>query len=281
MRVCTGVRSTGARVQLRIEHEALAADTDAPASLHAQGLAVLGEFPRFRGDHERAIRIKEEALATTRELNWDEGTKFVLCDIADSLAILGDLEGAKAMIQEALGIESRAGDRSMIRARLSAAELAIRSGDYTDAMGRLEDVIGVVDGSRFEMNYIVALVMLGDCLRRLGDRTAAGERYRQAFELAITSHAMQVLPALLDGSADLIADTSPSRAATLLGAAEALRSTAGFQVDDLAAHADLERSLEAKLDPAELESARATGSAMSPEEGVAHALDCLELVESP
>jgi predicted ATPase len=260
--------------------QALATDTAAPASLRALALAVLGEFPRFRGDHERAIEIKEEALGSMRALGLAEEMKWVLCDMAESLAQLGDLGRARAMVDEALEIESRSKRPSGPRVRASAAELAMRSEDYADAKRRLEDVIGSIQPDRFEMNHVSALAMLADCLGRLGDRAGAGKRFRQAFELAMVSRSVAVLPDLLVGTADLIVAASPSRSATLLGAAEGLRESTGLGVDDPASRAAIERSVEAKLDPSVLESARADGRAMSVDESVAYALDCLDLVSN-
>jgi hypothetical protein len=66
----------------------------------------------------------------------------------------------------------------------------------------------------------------------------------------------------------------------LLGAAEALRESTGFGVDDPASPAAIEQLLEAKLDPSEIESARASGHAMSVDESAAYALDCLDIVSN-
>ena len=259
---------------------ALASDTDAPASLRAQALGVLGEFPRFRGDHQRAIEIKEEALESMRALGLAEETKSTLCDMAESVALLGNIGRARAMVDEALEIESRSKGPLGIRVRLSAAELAMRSGDYADAKRRLEDVVEKIPPDRFEMNHVSGLAMLGECLRKLGDRAGAAMRFRQAFELAMVSRSVAIFPDLLVGSAGLVADASPSRSAMLLGAAEALRESTGFGVDDPASPAAIEQLLEAKLDPSEIESARASGHAMSADESAAYALDCLDIVSN-
>jgi lipopolysaccharide biosynthesis regulator YciM len=150
-------------------------------------------------------------------LGLAEETKSTLCDMAESVALLGDIGRARVMVDEALEIESRSKGPSGIRVRLSAAELAMRSGDYADAKRRLEDVVGKIPPDRFEMNHVSGLAMLGECLRKLGDRAGAAVRFRQAFELAMVSRSVAILPDLLVGSAGLAADASPSRAATLLG----------------------------------------------------------------
>jgi tetratricopeptide (TPR) repeat protein len=255
---------------------ALAVDDGAPASQRAIGLAVLGEFPRFRGDHERAITLKEDALATLRELGLARETTWVLCDIAESLATLGDLPGARRMVDEALDIQSRVDDPSAIRVRLSAADLAMRSGDFTAARERLEAVLDTVGESRFKMNHIMALVMLGDCLRKSGSDAEAGERYRQALTDALASHSTQVLPSAFEGSAHLLVPSSPSHAAILLGAADAIRASAGFEIEDLVGHTELVRSLEAQLGRHDLDAVRERASAMPAEEAAESALRWLK-----
>jgi tetratricopeptide (TPR) repeat protein len=259
---------------------ALAAETDAPASLRARALGVIGELPRFRGDHHRAIEIKEEALESMRALGLAEETKSTLCDMAESVALLGDIGRARAMVDEALEIESRSKGPWGIRVRLSAAELAMRSEDYADAKRRLEDVVEKIPPDRFEMNHVSGLAMLGECLRKLGDRAGAAMRFSQAFELAMVSRSVAVLPDLLVGTAGLVVAASPSRSATLLGAAESLRESTGFGVDDPASRAVIEQSVEVKLDPSVLESARASGRAMSVDESAAYARDCLDVVSN-
>jgi len=256
---------------------ALAADTAAPASIRAEALAILGEFPRFRGDHERAIQLKDEALGSMRALGLAEETKSVLCDMAESLALLGQLDRARSLVDEALEIESRSDGPPGIRVRLSAAELAMRAQDYEGARRRLEDVVGSIPSGRFEMNHVSGLVMLGHCLHKLGDRAGAVVRFRQAFELATMSRLVAVVPELLVGSAGLVADASPSRSAMLLGAAHALSESTGFGVDEFASREAIERSIEEKLDPEVLESARAHGRALSIERSVEYALDSLEI----
>ena len=96
---------------------ALDAATDAEPEERAWMLGVLGEFPRFRGEHASALEIKEEALAAGRALSLDRAIKATLCDMAESLAHNGDLDRAKALVQEALEIEAGSGDSRQTRAQ--------------------------------------------------------------------------------------------------------------------------------------------------------------------
>jgi hypothetical protein len=88
------------------------------------------------------------------------------------------------------------------------------------------------------------------------------------------------LPDLLVGTAALVVDASPSRSATLLGAADTVREATGFRVDDPDSRAAIEQSVEEELDPSAFESARARGCAMSAEESAAYALECLDIASN-
>jgi predicted ATPase len=258
---------------------ALEAGADAPAPLRAWMLGVLGEFPRFRGEHDRAIKIKEEAIAMSRTLGMDHETKAFLCDMAESLAYLGEHERARRLLAEALEIEEEERPRKpgATRARAAAAELAMMARRYEEARRWYADLLETIAPRRQEMtsSYIWVLGSFGECLRRLGDRDGAAERFREALTLAIESRMLTWVPDVLDGLAGLAAARSPYRAAVLFGAGEAVRAETGLAIYDPAEHAAIEQCLHRNLDVADVDSALAEGRGKSIEEAVQYAIETL------
>jgi predicted ATPase/class 3 adenylate cyclase len=253
------------------------------ARLRAWMAGMLGEFARFRGEHQRAVEIKAEALELTRALGMDRETKALLCDIAESLAVLGELERARPLVAEALELEQRETDprppgTSLVRARGAAAELAMFEHRYHDAKRWYAEIFDAVAPLKQEKTslYVWTLTAFGECLRRLGDRDGAEGHFREALLLALEARVLTWVPEALEAVAALAEARSPGRAAVLLGSAVSLRSETGLVISDPSEHHVIEQSVRGKLDAAAFESAFAEGRAKSVDEGVAYALESLD-----
>ena len=224
-----------------------------PATVHlyrfAWMLGILGEFPRFRGDYDRSIPLKEEALALARPLATSRPMTAILCDLSSDLASLGDFDRARALVAEALEIERQSNDPSQIRALGAAAELAERAGDDEEARLLHEQIIERVreigdTGNR----YVGAMSFLAESVRRLGDSVGAAPLFAEALGAAEQAQIFTWVPESLDSIAGMIASRAPQRAAALLGAAAAARRKTGLAVFDMPEHEAITRAVHARLD---------------------------------
>ena len=55
-----------------------------------------------RGDYERSVRLSEQALAIAREFGNASGSGLVVCNLTDALHARGDLDQARALLEESL-----------------------------------------------------------------------------------------------------------------------------------------------------------------------------------
>jgi predicted ATPase/class 3 adenylate cyclase len=255
---------------------ALEVAEDAPPKLRAWMLAVLGEFPRFRGDFARAIPIKEQALALSRSIGDDRSAKASICDLSSMFAIQGDLERARRLVGEALEMERRSNDPTQMRALSAAAELAQVAGENEEAKRLSEELVerlrrlGATDS-----RYVSAMGALAEALRRLGDDDAAAPLFVETLHAAEKIQVFTWVPETLDSVAAMIANQAPERAAALMGAANAMRDETGFVVYDLPEHETITRAVRSRLDPEQLEKAWDEGGRMSVPEAIADAVDAL------
>jgi predicted ATPase/class 3 adenylate cyclase len=266
---------------------ALEADADAPAEIRAWMLGILGEFLRFRGEHERAIEVKKRAIVMTRSLGMKRQTKALLCDMAESLAGLGRVEEARPLLDEALELERAeddqpAGSRTM-RARSAAAEVAMLTGDYEQARRRYVEILDHFAPGADESTSIRAwgLTSFGECLRRMGDSSGAERQFRDALALAAEAHVLTWAPDAIDGLAGVTAARSAYESAVLFATAERARRDTGLAVWDSAIRSEIEAAIRGSLDEQAFESARAEGLAKPLDDAIAYALEMPATEHSP
>jgi predicted ATPase/class 3 adenylate cyclase len=258
---------------------ALGESADAPGPERAWMLGVLGEFPRFRGEHERALAIKEEAVSMTRSLGLESETKALLSDMAETLAYLGELDRARALVAEALDLEARQGDAWPYRARAAAAEVALVAGDYEEARRVYEWMLDPERVRKHETVYVWALSSYAVCLRRLGDEAAAGTLC-EALAAARESGLLVWLADVLEDAAALVAAEGPQAAAIVLGSADAVRAATGYGRLVPAVYDDVAASLRRRLGDREYEALLSEGMVMSSSDAIAYAEDILARAES-
>jgi predicted ATPase len=260
---------------------ALDVGEEAPLELRTWLLGVLGEFPRFRGDHARAIPIKEQAIAMARPLGVDRVTKALICDLSSSFAILGDFDRARALVAEALEIERRSNDPRAMRALAAAAELAELSRDHEEARRLNQQIVEQLRGvGETGSRYICAVGSLAESLRRLGDKTAAAPLFAESLRAAGQAEVFTWVPETLDSVAAMIASRAPERGATLMGAADAARRETGLVVFDKPEHEAIARAVRAQVDDEQFDAAWNEGTRKSLPEAIADALDALSAHDS-
>ncbi|WP_157728318.1 AfsR/SARP family transcriptional regulator [Actinopolymorpha singaporensis] len=222
------------------------------------------------GGYARAINAREEALALLRELGSDADLPVALTQIAGDRARTGDLEGARVDLARAYALVE-AGQAPELAAwvRLGGAELAVRTGDLAEAR-RQADLVRTDLAGRRPMPLpmrIVIVAGLGLVLAAAGEVDAAADVLRDARNFAAHGHDRPMRAMVVHGLAAVAYRSGdPSRAAFLLGVAEAVRGRPDRSGDDPGRTAEEVRSL---LGPETYDAAYARGAGMSDEEIVA------------
>lgn len=106
----------------------------------AQGLGMLGQLHRSRGDLEAAVENLREAIAIAREIDNPESAFWSVL-LARTLVDRGDLDEAEQWIQTARATGSA---ETLALVSLVEGELAAATADYATAVKRFGDAAGAV-----------------------------------------------------------------------------------------------------------------------------------------
>ncbi len=201
-----------------------------PDDLQERGrsLMLLAEYPRFSGDHARAIALRREAVALARAAAEADGLATLLDDLSFSLAAVGAVDEAEAAAREALGIRQRTPDdpHGLAHSLSALADVALRRGDpvaaldlvaRTRAAERRMEVLPV--GWSVETDELEARALL-----QAGRRDEAEERYRGVLRDAVAIDMRIPILNGLVGLASAVATAEPMAAARLLGMADRLHA---------------------------------------------------------
>jgi hypothetical protein len=194
----------------------------------AIALAQLAEYTELRGDHEASIAVLEEAGEVGREVGAWGDLPYIEGRLATIRARAGDLPGAWEewdQAERAAAARNNYGEAGRWLA-VMRAEVAWRAGDLTEVVrcctGVLDGLQGRRaawwEGLRAQVKARLALVALAQ---------ADTERARQLLHeaLAAATGWVERPPAaiVIDATAAYLVDRDPEAAATLLGAAHAVR----------------------------------------------------------
>jgi tetratricopeptide (TPR) repeat protein len=83
---------------------------DAPGRLRATGLYKAGALARWQSDLERARDLLDEALALYRRIGDRNGEAMTLLELSKCVQFLGDLDAAEALLREVSAIYEEIGD---------------------------------------------------------------------------------------------------------------------------------------------------------------------------
>ena len=163
----------------------------------ARRLGTLGVALNQAGAYGEAIEAHHRALVLYEALDDPAGTSAVTSNIGGALSSLGDSDGARHYLEEALAIKRRHGiGRGVGTIYASMAELADAQGDLEAARQALEQALQAYAETPDPHGESVARANLGRVLARLGQHTAALEQVRIAEALARTQdHQIGVLAA--------------------------------------------------------------------------------------
>jgi predicted ATPase len=248
-------------------------------TLWEEGLSIAGEFARFRGDHERALRLKWESLHIARDLGMHNEVAAGLNDIGQIELGRGNLEEARRLTEEAVTLRKALGKPHGIAHALGGlAEVELGEGLPEVAVQLLEEALaiaraeGMIGSQRTDLGVVV-LVRLGEAHRRLGHLDLARDLISEGLRNALTIELVDAMRFGIEATAAILAvHGKAERAARLLGAAaRSLRET-GF-VDDAPTERPLtEEALTRALGPEGYRAAFEAGSELTLTEAVNLAL---------
>ena len=222
------------------------------------------------GEHARALAAREEALALLRELGSDADLPAALTQIAGDRARSGDLDGARVDLDRARAlVDAGQTPELAVWVRLGGADFAVRTGDLDEARRQAglarADLAG--PGPMPLPMKIVVTAGLGLVLAAAGEVDEAADVLRNAGDFAPNGHDRPMRAMVVHAMAAVAYRSGdPSRAALLLGMAEAIRGGPDRSGAD---PGRTEEEVRALLGPAAYGTSYGRGAAMSEEEIVA------------
>ncbi|MFI6926476.1 ATP-binding protein [Nonomuraea spiralis] len=201
----------------------------------AMTLDALAWLASTCGDEATALARTEEAITLAEQLGAEEELADHYCNRGD-YRIRHDLAGARADYERAAVLAARTGGAILPAALRGLGDVALREGDlarardlYEDALRRSDPVWVKTSG-----NMARLLVGLGRLAAAEGDLAGARASYLRAVESAVTSGALSESARAIEALAALACDDDPAAAATLLGAAVAIRGIESPDDEDVA-----------------------------------------------
>jgi predicted ATPase/class 3 adenylate cyclase/Tfp pilus assembly protein PilF len=239
-------------------------------------LRALRSVAWAQGDSERGRALSEELLRIAKEQGDKHEVAEALNTLGNAKSDIGDLEAALADWQESLALHRELGDKSGIsRVLNNIGEAARQRGEYDQAIALYEESLSMAREIGDKRTTGICLNNLGLVLYKRGDyaraQTVLAEVLGVWRERSVPHGAAYPLMGLA-GIAQVQGE--PTRAARLLGAAQAMLEMSGA-VLDTGARQDYERIVEAaraQLDGEAWRKASAEGQTMSMEEAIGYAL---------
>jgi eukaryotic-like serine/threonine-protein kinase len=166
--------------------EAAVRRAGSPPALEAELLSTEGTIAHGRGDYEAAKDLLERAVAMREGLGDDAIDGSTMVNLGRTVAALGELAQARAIVERALGlIEHRYGPRHPIVAKTLThlGALEFEAGDYSAAKGRYERALAIQEASLGPRHPEVAFSLnnVGNALateRKLAEAVPYYERAR-------------------------------------------------------------------------------------------------------
>jgi non-specific serine/threonine protein kinase len=254
----------------------LAAPAEVDPAVRAAALYAAAYLAFENGDYARASTWCKDSLALRRKLGDPTGIAISLNQLAIQAASQGRFEEAHAGFEESLATSRAAGAQQTIAAALvnlamTARHLA-RFDEASTLLGQSLELFRAL-GSRTGENR--AVHALGNLAVDTQNPLAAREWFAQALTLSVEIQDMSSVARCLESFASLeVEDGDAVRAATLYGAAEALRQSIGVPATAVSrpAQADRVAKLERRLGHTRFLAAWKHGTAISPERVVHLAL---------
>ncbi|HMO79979.1 MAG TPA: protein kinase [Pyrinomonadaceae bacterium] len=209
-----------------------------PANLRFKLMNGLGLAARFRGDLETARKAYIAGLAAGEEAGDKAGIAISCRGLGLVLYQSKELEDARANFERGLEISRELKDDLGIAMSLSFL------GDLHRARGNYEEASDPIENSVEIFRRIGRRAALADALNNLGTvhlsgsrRTRAFECFSEAFDIATELGNKITTSHCLDGFAAIAVELGDhSMAARFAGAADAMRSAVGYEIEPAEAH---------------------------------------------
>jgi tetratricopeptide (TPR) repeat protein len=190
-------------------------------------LTSLGVIRQFRGEPQRAEEAHGESLEIRRRLGDDAGVATSLSNLSSVAFGQNDLARAAELADESVELYRRIGHESgLAHALMKIGLVATAEGEYARAEELFNECLRMQRAIGNTGSVPYSLGNLGAVAHKRGNDQLALERLREALELFESVPNKSALTKTLEDIAATIAALGdPSRAARLLGAADALRRT--------------------------------------------------------
>jgi predicted ATPase/DNA-binding SARP family transcriptional activator len=232
-------------------------------------LTGMAEVALWRGEPLAAKAYIEEALGYSLDFGSQDESSVLRIRLAHAYTALGEEEKARAELDAAMcGARRRNAPEDLAFVSFTLGEFARRDGDLAAARGHLQDALGHLAGGGVPQFSAMVDSQLGLVEARAGDLAAALARHREALRLGLSAHDAPIIGQSLVGFADLaVRAGEPERAATLLGAAIAVR---GMEDRSLLEPPRVERAVREAIGDEGYDAAYARGRAMDAESVAAY-----------
>lgn len=251
-----------------------ATDPEAQRPERAEALNGAASLAFVQGDYPAARDLYRESLELSEAMGDEESVAIVLNNLANVLRTQGDLGAARAHYQRSLALREKLGLRRGVASSLSnLGLLAEREGDLAGARALYRQSLAIRRELGEAKGVAISLCNLGFVALKQGDAEAEG-LLCESLSLQLELGGKAGVADCLRGLGNLESVRRPERAATLWGAAEALREAMGAQLEP-AERADYERALaaaRARLEPSVFGAARQRGREMDLETAARYAL---------
>ncbi len=242
----------------------------------ARTLNNLGLIAKDRGEFEAAEDYHNAALALRRALGLEADVAQSLFNLAIVSYWRGDYARAIEVGQEACEIlyaETDALGASYVLETIGMAQFKLKR--YAEALHSLETSLEAFRRADDKRGLALILHALGDVSLAQEKLSDAADYYRETLRLCAQTGERRRAAFVLEGYAAVVAKEGDAiRAATLLGAAEALRQAIGapLYASERAAYDELLERVRAPLTRAAFDDAWRAGQALSMTEAIAVAL---------
>lgn len=211
----------------------------------AEMLDGLGYLGWKRADYPAAQSFLERSLALFEELDHRPGIAHALDGLGIVASERGLFERAQDYYQRSLAAYRELGDQRGVAMLLNnIGAMDYRQGEYEAARTCLEESVAIQREIGNHRGVAIALINLGHTARAAGNAEESRDAYRSAMAMLRDLGDRAGLAEIAEGLAYLVAsEGGHAVAATLLGAAEALRAVIGVPLPP-ADHREYERAVQ-------------------------------------
>jgi predicted ATPase len=228
-------------------------------------MAIQTEFPRYAGQIERAIGLKQGVLEFARGAGLGAYTGGLLHDLASLFAAARRFDDARAAAEESVALRRAMGLPRGIAHSLEGLAGVEREAGRLEIADKILDEIDALDPQKNELDGIEHLAARADVSRRLGRQADAEARFTEVYRRSVAVDYQAGLAQALIGLAETRLPADPRHAAMLIGAGMKVTDDAQYGMD-LGARDRAVAAARATLEASDYADAIAAGRALTPQE---------------